>query len=813
MKKSLAVKITAIVLVIVSVGAICTAMIFDSYNSVTNDISKMIERAEMFRDKGENENAYYQLELYIQATTDNYDACMMIADWYADDGNIKKSEEFYQKAVVGRNYNDNDLNINNKIKNFNCAVSKAKIEIKPAAKYTKDMKLIIYNENLAPSESVTGKISGTGKELEENKKCRTTEWFDIDESGESLTMSGGFNCAIWQFCDSEGAITAYTDSGTFRSAENVTFLNRSYSTAKIPKNSVKARVTYFDESIENPLESNDVLTITYGSSVSGYTYSPYQEFELPDITENQSIVYADGKWILNDNGDESELELDKIKTSRIMRLGISGEICGYVTVTDDSEESVAGDRTKQYGIRYKADTSEVACQRTGSAQGMNFDYKVGDNWVNGTGNDFDSAYPWCEMKLCNVSTKTDGTQKITYEDDSGFAVDGSNGNVMVEIPKFYVKREIKKGYEYLTISGKKYDGYELEPVFLNEDGSEAEHVYMSAYLGTEIGDSIVSVSGKYPTLNLTYDTTLSKAEANGSGYSEVSFLMISALQKLFLVETATLDSTSIFAGDTEKMYYYDKTGVKAVESAESTNVIKVKDTFYSQKLVEGSSIILFTDWENYSNSKTAHREIESITKNDDETLSIRFSGKPVKITKNKTAVSNVPERAGKTDSLSYCTAALEGNDGKVSFKYRYIENLYGSALIMLDDDAYVCNGYFSYTDAQGNVHTIDQPVAEQPQDLTDYSKANYDYCIGTMSYDQENPLIMVPTQVGGKASAYSGYCDYWSYENNYDGMNYFILYGGAQDNAHLAGLFQMRVIMNSYEFKGSFHSARIMYKK
>ena len=533
---------------------------------------------------------------------------------------------------------------------------------------------------------------------------------------------------------------------------------------------------------------------------------------MPDLTENQSLVYSGGKWILNDNGAESEPELDKINAGYIMRMGISGDVCGYVTVNDMSDEPEYGDKSKQYGIKYKADTSEVLCQRTGDAQGMSFDCKVGDIWVNGTGNDFDNAYPWCEMKLCNVSAGSDGAQKITYEDGAGFALDGSNGNVMVEIPKFYVKRQVKNGYEYLTISGKKYEGYELEPVFLNEDGSEAEYVYMSAYLGVESGDSIVSVSGKYPTLNLTYETTLNKANANGSGYSEVSFMMISALQKLFLVETATLDSSSIFAGDTEKAYYYEETGLTAVESAESSNVIKVKESFYSNKLVEGSSIILFTGWKSYSNAKTPHREIESITKNDDETLSITFNGKPVDVIKGKTAVSNVPELSGKTDSLDYCTAALEGNDGKVSFKYRNIENLYGSALVMLNDDAYVYNGYFNYVDAEGTVRTIYTPLAEQPDDLTDYSRANYDYCIGEMLFDEYNPLIMLPTQTGGKASAYSGYCDYWMYRNNEDGKNCYLLYGGADDNAHLAGIFQMRAILD-YESYGSFYSARIMYRK
>lgn len=813
MKKTLKVSIIAAIFA-VFIGIISLTLFFDSYNTVTTDINKMIQRAETFRENGDNENAYYQLELYIQETSDNYDECIMLADWYFQDGDVTKAEKFYNKAVSARSYNDDELNVNNSILNFNCAIKDAVIEIKPAAKYTKNMKLIIFNENLAPKTTVNGKIIGVSDELEDNNDCITTDWFEIDEDENALTMTGGFNCAVWQFCDSDGAITSYTDSSSFKKTELVSFLNKSSSTAPIPKNSIKARVTYFDKSIEDSLATDDTLTITYGSSVSGYTYVNAQTIDLPDLSENQSIIYSDGKWIFNDNGTKSELDLDKIKSDRIMRMGISGDICGYVTVTESSDKNLPSDKTKQYGVRYKTDASEVLCQRIYNSKGMNFDYKVGDNWINGTGNDFDSAYPWCEMKLCNVSTKSDDVQKVTYEDDPKFSLNGTNGNVMVEIPKFYTKRQQKNGYEYLSVSGKKYDGYELEPIFLNEDGSEADFVYMSAYLGAEKGEYIVSTSGEYPTLKLTYGTTLSKASANGYGYSEVNFLMISALQKLFLVETASLDSSSIFAGDTQKLYYYDETNVTAVESNSSTNVIKVADTFYSQKLVEGSSVVLFSGWESYSNNKSYRREIESITENkEDETLSIKFSGEPIKVTKGKTAISNVPEKSGKTDSLDYCTASLAGNDGKVSFKYRNIENLYGSALVMLDDDAFVSNGYFTYIDSMGYYHTINQRVAEQKNDLSDYADAYKNFCIQTMSFDKMNPTVMVPTSVGGSSSAFSGYCDYWMYENINDGQNYYIYFGGAQDNAQLAGIFQMRAIIADYEAEGSFYSARIMYKK
>lgn len=52
------------------------------------------------------------------------------------------------------------------------------------------------------------------------------------------------------------------------------------------------------------------------------------------------------------------------------------------------------------------------------------------------------------MRLCAI----DAAGTTTYEDDPGFALDGSAGDVFVEIPKHYVRREVKDGVEYAAIS-------------------------------------------------------------------------------------------------------------------------------------------------------------------------------------------------------------------------------------------------------------------------------------------------------------------------------------------------------------------------
>jgi hypothetical protein len=50
------------------------------------------------------------------------------------------------------------------------------------------------------------------------------------------------------------------------------------------------------------------------------------------------------------------------------------------------------------------------------------------------------------------------------------------------------------------------------------------------------------------------------------------------------------------------------------------------------------------------------------------------------------------------------------------------------------------------------------------------------------------------------------------YKNKNDGNKKYLLYGGADDNSRLAGLFQIRAVISGEDDAFSFYSARIMCK-
>ena len=56
------------------------------------------------------------------------------------------------------------------------------------------------------------------------------------------------------------------------------------------------------------------------------------------------------------------------------------------------------------------------------------------------------------MKRCNILVNVNGAKVVTFEGETGFTLDGSNGDVFVRIPKFSVEKYVKNGEEYRVIS-------------------------------------------------------------------------------------------------------------------------------------------------------------------------------------------------------------------------------------------------------------------------------------------------------------------------------------------------------------------------
>ena len=219
----------------------------------------------------------------------------------------------------------------------------------------------------------------------------------------------------------------------------------------------------------------------------------------------------------------------------------------------------------EYGVEW--DITNSVFTRLASAVGMT------------KGANFTSVYPWSGIRRCNL---TNAGVVTAYYGDSAYKTDGSNGQVMVEIPKFYYKTvpvtytmdggQVQPTKLQYYISDTKLAGYKLHPAFLR-DGEVLDYVYVGAYEATvydasasayvhdfafdAAADILSSVSGYKPISgnSATFTRAIARqmARRRGQGWEIQDFLTTSAIQMLILVELASFDvQTEIGQGVTTK---------------------------------------------------------------------------------------------------------------------------------------------------------------------------------------------------------------------------------------------------------------------
>ena len=188
--------------------------------------------------------------------------------------------------------------------------------------------------------------------------------------------------------------------------------------------------------------------------------------------------------------------------------------------------------------------------------------------------DFDNYWPWAGMRRCLVLNNGTVNYYLSPTDSSKKAngtaanLDGTDGQVMVEIPKFYYKSANPSAnvYEYY-VSQYPSIGYSVHPAFVR-NGVEKNCIYFSAFEGfySSTDGAMRSVSAVVPsTNNGTSDGGLSPiaaypngggfnggdirncrywANQRGSGWGIQDFLTTSAIQLLYMVEYANWNTQS-----------------------------------------------------------------------------------------------------------------------------------------------------------------------------------------------------------------------------------------------------------------------------
>ncbi|MDR1135624.1 MAG: hypothetical protein LBL49_05545 [Clostridiales Family XIII bacterium] len=791
--------------------------------AITRDVDGMRERAASFWENKDYDNAIYQLTLYLQERPDDHEAWATFGEYHQSLSDEDKAMEcyanaaFYASAVedtVIPRYGEVTLTSAHRAAAVKDRFADYSIEISPAVKTTRDMQVTIARRNLTPPDTVQGRIFDDTYAMRDVEQFETTDWFAVSDAMEWLTMSGGFNCAVWQFRNGLGEIVEYVKHDeTFREKNRNNHLNKHSATVRIPEGMgvTEARVTFLDRSKEEVSSMLDIpLSIVYGKIPVVSENETAVSMRIPDLPEGAVLRYEAGVWSVEGGGDDLIKGLGQIEIFQGDTISISGRLCGKMVVNGMTPEEVV--RNGEYGVRWKQDNPDGSIERVGDAKGLNFNYMVGDELASQFANDFDLIYPWSEMRLCNIGRNG----KILYEDeDDGFSRDGKNGDVMVEIPVHYVKREIKDGYEYIYISGTPRAGYTVDPSFVTTKAGILDNIYIGAYLSgvkNEQGREIRSISGEHPLINMSFNEITELAESK-TGFGELDICTWMTLQRLFLVETAVLNSQSLFRGVTGANWgssNSENTSAYALSSSEGrTNRIQLTRSASSEKYQVGEAVSIYDvpnhfaaeKWEfeieeeikyydvfrRYENTDAWRRVITAVRDGGDGTLWLEFSGEPIKIQANMTMIQHLPPINGMTDDIQYHTGMTTAQDGMAPFKYRHIENLY-TLCVFLDG--------IRITQHTGTVRYPDGREADLAYSLVSQAGTPSEGVLLSrssalwMGYDPENPLIMLPASLGGTADGTAAYGDSWFYNGN--ATNAVLTCGLTWDLQSYAGLFAYR---------------------
>ncbi len=454
-----------------------------------------------------------------------------------------------------------------------------------------------------------------------------------------------------------------------------------------------------------------------------------------------------------------------------------------------------------YGVRWKIIKNEAVdyylpCERVEAAVGL-------------SPSDFDTVFPWSEIKRCNILNRTDGTQKITYEHEPEFALNGSNGHVMVEIPKHYSKRFVRHGYEYRLISDRPRDGFIVDPAFI-ENGVEIEKIYVAAYEAhISANGKMESLTGVYPTANHSRPEYRNYARANGNGYGTFDIRTLLMIQNLFLIEHAEKDSQKAIGGGWGKLPQPYRRN-RCVLPEKDANRIITEAKRYPKRLFTGCAITI-TSYKTggviYTDRTLTNVVLDSPEKG---LASLYFDGDAIDTTTNM-CLGGAAQKTGWSDCLPYHSGhtAYKGeppdNKYRCAVKYRHMENLWGNLWCFIDGlnldngRAYICENMNAYENGIPSNTYKTVAITQQIQtDNGDVGGPRSIHYLKNLGYDPQYPWLALPQDfVNADKSSEKGaslllrnghFGDY--YYLSEEAKNY--VHGGGFDHYWRCGMFTLR---------------------
>nr|DAH17738.1 MAG TPA: tail collar fiber protein [Caudoviricetes sp.] len=421
--------------------------------------------------------------------------------------------------------------------------------------------------------------------------------------------------------------------------------------------------------------------------------------------------------------------------------------------------------TAYYGVDFTGSTS--AGTRTGAA--AEFVFTPGTDTSAGQ-NDFDGVYPWAGMRRCCCTLNADGTVTVNaYKGQPGYIEDGTNGEVLVEVPLFYVSGMLDVNPR---VSAVPMPGFRAPKKFQNADGSLKQKCYLPAFPGSIGADGkLHSIAGVVSTGDKNISQFLAAARLWGETYCINTSADFEVLAYLMIVVYGTRSTQEKIRG-VSTLYTTNVavTGARTSEAAVTVgkNVLEV-----------GMVISIGTGGEDESVADrrivTAIEAIEGDTAN----VKASFTGEAVTTTTDH-KIWRIMQSTGTANSvISTCGSPVSNSDGRHSFVFYGVENpLYGNQWRfecdwkIVDGVPYICN------DTNYNWSSVENYTKLDSLTLPNEGWAK------SLQADERFPWLQITKEVGGSSGIYLA--DYFWIDKN---GSHIVLRGAYSYSSGGAGAF------------------------